>query len=764
MKNIALPILLSWTALSCAGAGIVLTPRNAEIVVPDASSKTLAFAAGELQRTLGRTFGADIPVSTSPSAGSQSIVLGDNALAREAGIRVETLPRDAFRIVADEASGRIYIAGRDDPGDDVAAKLAKGGKADFKSHHATLFGVYEFLERFAGVRFYFPGELGTCVPRMDRIVVPPADVYSEPVFKARHYYVAGDGAWPEECDADYGGRLSGKNLCWLRLRMQTKRITPCHGQNSFHYTERFRDTHPEYLQLRKNGKRATELMPPGAKNPWYYGHWCHTSPIWDVFYEDVVRRMRSGEKYMDVTPQDGLQRCWCERCQAAYSKEHPGTWATELMWGNVVRMANRLIADKVDGYLLMSAYGAFSRLPDFDIPTNVIVDVSEKGPWMKAHPDIDAMQHAHYLSWHRKTGAKNIFWNYACKWSGFDIPDVPQSTPRAVGEFYERIAPISLGGFYESGSDRALYNYLNYYVFSRVCWNGKVDVDALLAEHHRLMFGAAAAPMGEFFDSVEERWIYGVAGRPNCIGMNSLGPVFIGPSKLELWTSIYTADLVRRWEGLFDRAAAAVPPGSLEGRRISFLRGIFLEPLAKARRDYMETASVERELRRRGAGRNGGLVENGGFASAEKWECRGQGGEAVFDGGEGVVAPGSMHLVATDHSPTGAFLRAYATHRLAGGSLRPGATYRLSFFMKVKDVCAFGQFCGADVVVHYAGGDHSWPSPAVCGSSYWSHQEYVFTVPADASPDEKCWVRPRIINSRGEAWFDDFLLEEVKRQ
>ena len=58
--------------------------------------------------------------------------------------------------------------------------------------------------------------------------------------------------------------------------------------------------------------------------------------------------------------------------------------------------------------------------------------------------------------------------------------------------------------------------------------------------------------------------------------------------------------------------------------------------------------------------------------------------------------------------------------------------------------------------------NHSHPSPAVCGSSDWAHQEYVFTVPADASPDATYWVRPRIINASGEACYDDFLLEEVK--
>ena len=31
----------------------------------------------------------------------------------------------------------------------------------------TMYAVYDFLERFAGCRFYFPGELGTILPRTE---------------------------------------------------------------------------------------------------------------------------------------------------------------------------------------------------------------------------------------------------------------------------------------------------------------------------------------------------------------------------------------------------------------------------------------------------------------------------------------------------------------------------------------------------------------------------------------------------------------------
>ena len=69
----------------------------------------------------------------------------------------------------------------------------------------TLFGVYAFLERFAGVRMYFPGELGTCVPRAERIIVPEGRVEESPAFSVRRYGYE-DGSVSRELLDDLVGR------------------------------------------------------------------------------------------------------------------------------------------------------------------------------------------------------------------------------------------------------------------------------------------------------------------------------------------------------------------------------------------------------------------------------------------------------------------------------------------------------------------------------------------------------------------------------
>ena len=102
-----------------------LEKGKVEIVVPDGSARAVDFAAEELGKFLGKSLGVEIPRVSSPTEGRVSIVLGDNALARGAGISCSQLPRDGFRILVE--ANRIYIAGRDDPTDDIRRILWIGG-------------------------------------------------------------------------------------------------------------------------------------------------------------------------------------------------------------------------------------------------------------------------------------------------------------------------------------------------------------------------------------------------------------------------------------------------------------------------------------------------------------------------------------------------------------------------------------------------------------------------------------------------------------
>ena len=159
--------------VACCGSllsAAELAGSNAEVVVaPDAPPAT-RFAAAEMTNYLSRVLGHAIPLVPAPTEGRYAIILGTNAWSRAAGLRPEALPRDSYCVKI--GPDRAYVAGCDDPARDLARQIAQGWIGKFE--HATLFGVYGFLDRHVGVRFYFPGELGTVVPAAPSIRLPEA--------------------------------------------------------------------------------------------------------------------------------------------------------------------------------------------------------------------------------------------------------------------------------------------------------------------------------------------------------------------------------------------------------------------------------------------------------------------------------------------------------------------------------------------------------------------------------------------------------------
>ena len=231
-----------------AGQGVVLEAGMAEVVLSAKPFPAERFAAQEMTNFLSRVLGAPVPV-VEKEEGKRKKEDGKGKreegrrcrifLGRAAGFDVSDFERDAFRIKVErsaDGAATVRIAGRDNPSADINAMLAGGGNV-LRTEHATLFGVYAFLEDFAGVRFYFPGELGTVAKRRESVAVPVQDKTTAPWFTARSTIISRDGVWYEPLPSGWH-QNAGKALCWLRHRFETARIPCCHGQNKFKIVER----------------------------------------------------------------------------------------------------------------------------------------------------------------------------------------------------------------------------------------------------------------------------------------------------------------------------------------------------------------------------------------------------------------------------------------------------------------------------------------------------------------------------------------------
>ena len=528
----------------------VMIDRSSEIVVREGAPSATRLAADELNFFLKGVLGEALPVVAQRTEGKTAIVLGG---AQDRGGLATPQERDGYVIEAD--GDAVYIAGNDDDVSNVDATAALPDEAIWQPcfRRGTLFGVYAFLERFAGVRMYFPGKLGTCVPKAERIAVQEGRIEESPAFSVRRYGYE-DGSVARELLDDLVGRdaliaprmneTDFKRLNWYRLRMETYHLRCCHGAK----------TH------------------------------CLSPETWDSLYTNacaVIAALPAETPVFDAMPKDGftwLRHCHCDWCERniQFSKTDIG-FASDLVWRRTAELANRLKTKFPRARVSQMSYIPYVRIPTNEIPENVDVFVARRGPWAEGTA-IGAREKGEVAAWHDKLGRKVSLWNYPDKvdcWN-LEMKDIPQLAPRAWASYYRAVAPHVTGAFAESESDRWIYNYLNYYVFSRVCWNPDADAEAILAEHHRLMFGSAANEMAEFFDALEKCWMKVVAKPFD----TPLGPgVCEAPTEEELRREIYSPQVLSRLSSLVSLASSKVAEGSIEARRIALFRREYLDPL-----------------------------------------------------------------------------------------------------------------------------------------------------------------------------------------
>lgn len=169
------------------------------VVTADDPSPVAAYAAKELVEHIGKATGAVPPVireSDAEDDGSTRIYVGETAAARGHGINPGGLGNDVsvMRVV----EGDLYILGREDGGNPHGQMTLRG----------TLYGVYEFLERFVKVHWLWPGELGTHVPRTDTLALDASlDEMFEPALRfrrARFYHIQRHAENPDPAIARIG--------------------------------------------------------------------------------------------------------------------------------------------------------------------------------------------------------------------------------------------------------------------------------------------------------------------------------------------------------------------------------------------------------------------------------------------------------------------------------------------------------------------------------------------------------------------------------
>ncbi|MBC7288926.1 MAG: DUF4838 domain-containing protein, partial [Armatimonadetes bacterium] len=212
--GLALPTSAAADAESPQELTIVKNGRPAAcIFLERRPTKAAQFAAYELQWHIRQITGAELPIRrgiSGLSRGQVGIFIGDTARARALGLSQEQFAPQEYALVF--RPREIILVGRD--ADDRAEVVynmedltASANWPGFWEERGTLHAVYDFLERYCGVRWLQPNDYGTILPARKTLIVRGHNVRRRPYFEFRDAigatgdnpgrYDAYTALWPE---------------------------------------------------------------------------------------------------------------------------------------------------------------------------------------------------------------------------------------------------------------------------------------------------------------------------------------------------------------------------------------------------------------------------------------------------------------------------------------------------------------------------------------------------------------------------------------
>lgn len=531
------------------------------IVVSSDAPDTTQLAARELQSFVERVSGDHLEISSEP-ANSGNIFLGENqALLSE-------VPAEGFRLKASQ--GNLHIAGRGSSGAifgirdpwergevyNEELKLGEFGEA------GALYGVYRFLEKYAGLRFIWPGELGTVIPKQDIIVPAELDFTDYPESGNRNPLCCYFQSSPEDA-------------LWYR-RAGFGGLAPIQIIHSFgNFVSAFQAEHPEYLAL-VDGKRDTGTLCCSQGG----GHLCLTAPgVAEAVANFIIRyfELYPEQHIFPMVPNDGLEKCCeCDSCLAEQDWDRPyvGRFSNHI-WSFIDRVA-ALVAEKYpDRYIGGLAYESYQEPPDRVTrlhPNVVIMFCKNRG--CTASPVYEKAMRDRVAKWQQKLSGKIYNWDYYLytwlPWRGLPIcfPHLIQKDLKYMhengfdGEFIcsESWIPSTPTSGYKINFPGT--QHLHLYLTGKLLWHADLDLEELLADYYSKFYGEAAEPMRKFTDLAEQCWMNGFAGYEETDG--------IFPHNHP--RDIFSAQNIQTLLSLLDQALAMVPEDSDYHKRIMVMK------------------------------------------------------------------------------------------------------------------------------------------------------------------------------------------------
>ncbi len=542
-------------------------PVGALVLASDADAGLRA-AADYFVGIVAKSTGATLPVvsleeeATLPVETTR-IFIGPSAKSREAGLDQEKLEPETYRILT--KGNAVFVLGKQPEN----LKIKSNPEV---TSRPTLWALNHLLESQLGVRWLWPGELGTYVPKHASFSVPATDLTYQPKLQERTLRLLMTKKGPmASYDPVVEKRLRAETILWAENHQNGWRGDISFGHNFTNWWERFSKDHPDYFAELPDGFEQPFPKPGAVKlrlsNP--------------AVIEQIAKDYEEAgaPKYWNICPNDGsgfdisketLAWDWPQgQATSDILSARANLTARYVKFWNLLYERLRQINPEVT--FLTYAYSSYRNAPTPDRPLKAkavlqVVDGYEAFDNWKGWSEQGAQLYLRPNWWHQ----------------GKDAPYLPLSKAEKFMKFAweNRMLGVDMDsvlGFWGTQGP-------NYYLVARLMTRPDLTKEEILAEYTSA-FGPAAAKVRDYFRYWEERteeYNYSINANQGAIPVKSRFGDLVKQGKIPSSTLsgstyvlpfLYTDEVLAPGLKLLDEAQALVgseDPEALE--RVRFLR------------------------------------------------------------------------------------------------------------------------------------------------------------------------------------------------
>ena len=453
------------------------------ISIASNASESEKWAAKELQHWLKEISGVEFPLLPEDSGykGPQIFIGASSQSSQSASFATRPLSpspqsSESSQSASSEESFHYYNSGPN--------IFITGGR-----QRGTMYGVFEFLERELGCRWYTPTV--NVIPKREELKFVWFDHAEKPGIRVRNdfYFEAFDPIWATR------NKMNGG----MGYREQPGGIESYWAVHTFYPLmppEEFYKKHPEYYSL-IDGKRIFERA-----------QLCLTNPdVLRIITDRIKKRMRESPEYLiyDVSQNDWHNPCQCDKCQAIVKAK--GGESGLIIWfvNQVAEAIEKEFPDKFIGTL---AY-QYTRTPPKDIKPrhNVVVRLCSIECCF-AHDFKSCPENKSFLDDLKGWSAiapHMYIWDYVVNFLHYVMPypnfRVLQSNIQSFRD-NNAIGIMEQAAYQSRGGE---FSELRSYLISKLLWNPECNTEAVINDFMYGYYGRAGKFVRQYFDLLHNR-------------------------------------------------------------------------------------------------------------------------------------------------------------------------------------------------------------------------------------------------------------------